>query len=157
MVRIVALFGNRQILTENALHSLWPYQFASLTRRFANLCENKGLVNLKCCKIHTMSLQICLYSLVRGIFPSKYDIQSSRAPTDHWDKMTWPVIWIFCSQSGCKWSLQQCLEAFARVLDTQNPYYRPSHFSPKIMDFPRSPTRLITCTIHLSFLSEIKF
>ncbi len=39
---------------------------------------------------------------------------------------------------------------FARVLNTQNPYYRPSHFSPKIMDFPRSPTRLLILLLHFT-------
>ncbi len=33
-------------------------------------------------------------------------------------------------------------EHFVRIVDTQNPWYTPSHFSPKIMDFPRFPTRL---------------
>ncbi len=34
--------------------------------------------------------------------------------------------------------------AFATILDTQNPLYRRSHFSPKIMHFSRSPTLLIS-------------
>ncbi len=42
----------------------------------------------------------------------------------------------------------------ARILDTQNPYYGPSHFSPKITGFPKSPTRLSCLGTHLAFIKS---